>query len=63
MRHKRSWPSFETPRKRAAPRDDVECVAALRPGHETLAFLRKSAFPWKADFLRGRQFLAAFNLH
>jgi hypothetical protein len=41
----------------------VECVAALRPGHEIFAFLRKSAFPSKADFLRARQFSRAFNLH
>jgi len=28
-----------------------------------ITIFRKSAFPWKADFLRARQFLAAFNLH
>jgi hypothetical protein len=38
--------------------------ARVKPAHdEGLAFLRKSALPWKADFLRARQFLGAFNLH
>jgi hypothetical protein len=37
MGHKRSRPSFETPRKRAAPQDDGGCVARLKnknPGRE-----------------------------
>src|SRR4051794_13991540 len=43
MSHERNWPSFETPRKRAAPQDDVP------------AFVQQKRHPPRSAFLSFRE--------